>query len=50
MPKRINVPSYSRADSEFFHEELVPYHHVVYKVFVMRACFIRHGPASVEEF
>mmetsp|Transcript_14435 Transcript_14435/g.19565 ORF Transcript_14435/g.19565 Transcript_14435/m.19565 type:complete len:244 (+) Transcript_14435:354-1085(+) len=51
VTERVDVPTdaWDGEVSKLAQEELVANHHVVHHIVVMGACFILHGPASVDE-
>ena len=48
MAERIDLPTDTRLDSEFFEGKLLAEHHVIDHVLVNRAGFIMHGPTGVD--
>jgi len=49
VSKRINLPSNSRLDAKVLGNELMTNHMVVDHIFVDGACFIVHGPSTIDK-
>jgi len=49
VSERVNLPSDPGSYPDLFQKELMPRHHIINHILIVRACLVVHGPSRVDE-